>query len=337
LIEIARFSSDVTVDRFSSDVTVARFSSDVTVAIFSSNVTVARFSSNVTVARFSSDVKVARFNSNVTVARFSSDVTVDRFSSDITFTKFSSGVTVAKFSSDVTVAMKLLKTVLSGPRWFRLNSNVTVRGVLWTAMVLATLTCLLMFASFALSVYWSNYEVSTIHRPILVVSQLVKHNDTLRELNSAGFMCQQKSIKMTIIADGIMNSSQSNESPTQRLNTKNQASFLVQNVVHYVWLGSDLEFKFIHYLSFLSVHRFIVPSYIFVHGEHEPTGYWWNRTIYDVDNIIHVEHAQKNNAPNGKPFRFKAHASDVMRTEILYSKYETVTLQITNRQKFVDI
>jgi len=94
----------------------------------------------------------------------------------------------------------------------------------------------------------------------------------------------------------------------------------VPNVIHYVFLGSDLKFTFINYLSYRSVDRFIRPDQIFVHGDHIPSGKWWNRTIGEVQNIYHVKRIYSNNAPNGKPYNFKAHISDYMRTKTLMSE-----------------
>lgn len=95
---------------------------------------------------------------------------------------------------------------------------------------------------------------------------------------------------------------------------------LVPNVVHYVWLGTDLEFKFIHYVSFLSASRYIRPVCILVYGEAGPRGDWWQRTVAEVDNIFHVHVKTPTHALNGEKFRFTAHASDQLRAEILLRK-----------------
>src|SRR6218665_3809803 len=94
----------------------------------------------------------------------------------------------------------------------------------------------------------------------------------------------------------------------------------VPNVVHYVFLGSDLTFTFNNYLSYRSVDRFIRPDQIFVHVDHTPSGKWWNRTIDEVKNIYHVKRKYSDKAPNGIPFKFPAHISDYVRAEILLSK-----------------
>src|SRR6218665_203648 len=97
-------------------------------------------------------------------------------------------------------------------------------------------------------------------------------------------------------------------------------AFRVPNVVHYVFLGSDLTFTFCNYLSYRSVERFIRPNQIFVHGDHVPSGKWWNRTIDEVKNIYHVKRRYTNKAPNGQQYKYPAHISDYMRAETLLSK-----------------
>lgn len=97
----------------------------------------------------------------------------------------------------------------------------------------------------------------------------------------------------------------------------NAVKFQVPNIVHYVWLGDDLSFTFIHYLSFLSVHRFINPSKILVHGNKGPLGYWWERTKKEVSNIYVVRVSMPKTALNGQPFKYIAHASDFIRALIL--------------------
>jgi len=101
----------------------------------------------------------------------------------------------------------------------------------------------------------------------------------------------------------------------------NGSGLIVPNVVHYVWLGTDLDFTFINYLSFRSVHRFIRPQFIFVYGEQGPRGTWWERTVKEVDNIYHVFRAAPLVAPSGNKFKYKAHASDLLRTQIICGKY----------------
>jgi len=95
---------------------------------------------------------------------------------------------------------------------------------------------------------------------------------------------------------------------------------VVPNVVHYVWLGTDLSFNLIQYLSFFSVKRHIRPDYIFVHGEVGPSGPWWDKAVQEISNIYHVLGTAPKNAYNGMRLIYPAHESDLFRTELLYSK-----------------
>jgi len=146
----------------------------------------------------------------------------------------------------------------------------------------------------------------------IIQPSVVGRQDTLSEIVAAGWNCVLKSVR-------VNNPFKSDENRRKRKGLS-ESDFKVPNVVHYVWLGSDLKFTFIQYLSFLSVHRYIVPIYIFVYGESGPTGYWWNRTVHDVDNIFYVPRIAPTHAPSGKKFRFKAHASDLLRTQVIYGQ-----------------
>lgn len=95
----------------------------------------------------------------------------------------------------------------------------------------------------------------------------------------------------------------------------------VPNVVHYVYTGPGLRFTFVNYLSYRSAGRYIRPDQIFVHGDHAPSGPWWNRTVREVKDIYHVKRIPSKTAPNGKAYIYQAHISDFMRTEILLRRY----------------
>ena len=90
----------------------------------------------------------------------------------------------------------------------------------------------------------------------------------------------------------------------------------VPNIVHYVRFGSQRAFEFRHYLSYLSVHKFIQPDYIFLHGDVLPSGYWWNRTMRDVANLYHI-HRRMPFAVNGHVLTHVQHTTDVVRLETL--------------------
>ncbi len=90
----------------------------------------------------------------------------------------------------------------------------------------------------------------------------------------------------------------------------------VPNVVHYVWFGPPLQMNFLNFLSLLSVHKFLKPWYIFIHGENAPTGPWWQKAITDIPNI-YVVFRSKPATINGKVPRHIEHCADVARLEIL--------------------
>lgn len=56
---------------------------------------------------------------------------------------------------------------------------------------------------------------------------------------------------------------------------------IVPNIVHYVSFGIN-KFQFLNYLSFLSVHKFIRPVVIYVHGDALPYGEWWEKTLKEI-------------------------------------------------------
>ena len=65
-------------------------------------------------------------------------------------------------------------------------------------------------------------------------------------------------------------------------------TYKVPNVVHYIRFGTKMVFDMQQYLGYLSVHKFIQPQYIFIHGDALPRGAWWERTLKEVANIFHV-------------------------------------------------
>ena len=97
--------------------------------------------------------------------------------------------------------------------------------------------------------------------------------------------------------------------------------FQVPNVVYFVWFGTDLNFTFINYLSFLSTSKVLKPDVILVFGENVPDGDWWTRTVREVSNLYHVTMDRPKYACNGMPFKHVAHSSDFVRAELLWSQY----------------
>ena len=97
--------------------------------------------------------------------------------------------------------------------------------------------------------------------------------------------------------------------------------YVVPNVVHYIRFGKRLRFRFalMHYISYVSVHKFIKPDYIFVHGDTLPLGLWWNRTLAEVPNIYHV-FVKGETGVNGKKFFHASQHSNLLRLYILLGK-----------------
>ena len=92
--------------------------------------------------------------------------------------------------------------------------------------------------------------------------------------------------------------------------------YVVPNVVHYIHFGNKLKFGFMQYISYVSVHKFIKPDYIFVHGDTLPLGLWWKRTMAEVPNIYHV-FVKGATGVNGKKFFHPTQHSNLLRLYIL--------------------
>jgi len=95
--------------------------------------------------------------------------------------------------------------------------------------------------------------------------------------------------------------------------------YVVPNIVHFIWFKHPLEFKFRTYLTYLSVHKFIKPHYILLHGDVTPTGHWWKRTVADVPNIYHV-HVDDKKSMFGQNFAYPSQHSDVLRLYVILGK-----------------
>ena len=92
--------------------------------------------------------------------------------------------------------------------------------------------------------------------------------------------------------------------------------YVVPNVVHYIHFGNRLRFRFMQYISYVSVHKFIKPDYIFVHGDTLPLSLWWKRTLAEVPNIYHV-FVKGARGVNGKKFFHRTQHSNILRLYIL--------------------
>ena len=100
---------------------------------------------------------------------------------------------------------------------------------------------------------------------------------------------------------------------------EDKREYVVSNIVHFIWFHHPLEFKFRTYLTYLSVHKFIKPHYILLHGDVTPTGYWWKRTVADVPNIYHVHVADKKSM-FGQNFAYPSQHSDVLHLYVILGK-----------------
>lgn len=89
----------------------------------------------------------------------------------------------------------------------------------------------------------------------------------------------------------------------------------VPNLVHYVWFGKN-EFNFIHFLSFLSVHKFQNPCLIMVHADKLPKGKLWAYFLQINSKVIHVHRKQPKKIFKTK-LPFVEHKADVAKLEAL--------------------
>ena len=101
---------------------------------------------------------------------------------------------------------------------------------------------------------------------------------------------------------------------TYNITAYTQDKLSVPNIVHYVTFGSG-EFSFLNFLSVLSVHKFVRPAAIFIHGE-RPHGTWWNRSLQDITNLYFVPYAQPQYI-QGRKIEMIQHTSDIIRLGIL--------------------
>ena len=92
----------------------------------------------------------------------------------------------------------------------------------------------------------------------------------------------------------------------------------VPNVVHYVWYNNH-TMDFFHFLSFISVVKFVKPCLILIHGPILPHGAYWDYFVHMVPNIIHVKRNHTTTV-GGNKLAYLEHGSDVMRLEALDGK-----------------
>ncbi|KAL4226675.1 hypothetical protein ACF0H5_014655 [Mactra antiquata] len=89
----------------------------------------------------------------------------------------------------------------------------------------------------------------------------------------------------------------------------------VPNIVHYVWFGKH-EFKFINFLSFLSVHKYQKPCMIMLHADKVPKGPLWVYFLQISPLVVHVHRKQPKKIFK-KKIAFVEHKADVAKLEAL--------------------
>ena len=89
----------------------------------------------------------------------------------------------------------------------------------------------------------------------------------------------------------------------------------VPNIVHYVWY-SKTSMDFLHFLSFISVIKFVSPCLILIHGPYLPYGLYWEYFVRVYPRIIHVKRKPPRKA-GSRFLAFPEHGSDMMRIEAL--------------------
>ena len=92
--------------------------------------------------------------------------------------------------------------------------------------------------------------------------------------------------------------------------------YVVPNVVYYINFGDGLKFTLLQYISYVSVHKFIKPDYIFLYGNKLPKGDWWKQTLADVPNIYHV-HVDNAKEVYGRKFHYPTQYSNLLRLRLL--------------------
>ena len=111
----------------------------------------------------------------------------------------------------------------------------------------------------------------------------------------------------------------SRKTEIRQQNKGDDQEHMVPNIVHFISFGR-VTFSFLNYLSVLSVHRFIIPEYIYLHGDQLPHGYWWNRTVVDVSNLYHVFREQPMRV-QGIKIPWVEHRTDIVRLQTLLGEY----------------
>lgn len=93
----------------------------------------------------------------------------------------------------------------------------------------------------------------------------------------------------------------------------------IPNLVHYINLGCERNFSFTSFVSVVSAWRFIRPEKIYFHGDCEPVGVWWKKTLKEVPNIYFRPRERLRFIQGRKP-DFIKHEIDVIKLQVLLGK-----------------
>ena len=95
--------------------------------------------------------------------------------------------------------------------------------------------------------------------------------------------------------------------------------YLVPNNVHYVWYSDkQKEFRFLQYLSVLSVHKFQKPDNIYFHTNNPPFGKYWEELIkLEEFVVVKRERPRKIFGEEIRKAVYETSDSDVSRVKIL--------------------
>ncbi|KAK7103397.1 hypothetical protein V1264_018302 [Littorina saxatilis] len=95
---------------------------------------------------------------------------------------------------------------------------------------------------------------------------------------------------------------------------------VVPRIGYYVLVSESCKepffFQFLHYLSMLSVQRFLRPRAIYVLGNCVPIGYWWSRVVNDVRAVRFVHRPRPLITKDGQ-VKWISHLADVIRLQVL--------------------
>ena len=101
---------------------------------------------------------------------------------------------------------------------------------------------------------------------------------------------------------------------------EDEETTLVPRIAYYVLVSESCRepffFQFLHYLSVVSVQRFLRPGAIYVLGNCVPVGYWWSRVVSDVRSVRFVHRPRPHITPDGQ-VKWISHLADVIRLQVL--------------------